>query len=154
MRTITLTEAQQKRINRAFDILGCDIFTDAEKYNARIIELCGMLPELSVLLSHSKRKPSEPKGLMRIIKLANEAYNDTDVGHNLVLDSFRTDESEGCTLALFIARELRETVDPDGAEKDQLTSAIRSLETARADLDYVITAFEVRSAELERLEVV
>ncbi len=77
--------------------------------------------------------------LIHLLKLANRGYPDR--GLRLY---FRPDGTE-CepkyswdTLAQFIVRELRDTYDPNASDLDQLTEAVRVLDTAKRDLDGVI----------------
>ena len=83
-----------------------------------------------------------------LIRIANSAYNTTGIGHDCVKRSAKSGESEGCTLALFIARELTETFAPGEPSEDQLEEAIRVLTNGKDDLDTVIHALREKLSEV------
>jgi len=76
--------------------------------------------------------------LPELIHKASEVYD-----NRAIQDYFEDDEGEhGDTLALFIARELRDTFDPKATDEEQCAEALRVMKVAQLDLDKVIAAFE------------
>lgn len=83
-----------------------------------------------------------------LIKIANDAYNTTGVGADFLKRSAKSGESEGCTLALFMALEIVETFDPHSGDEEQLEQAIHVLERGQADIQTVIDALSAKLASL------
>ena len=75
--------------------------------------------------------------LEKIIEIADKAYGDGLVGRCAADNS-----DHGDTLALFIARELKETYNPDSDDATQRHTAFLALRSAVRELAYVLDAFD------------
>lgn len=73
--------------------------------------------------------------LDEIIAIADDHYPDGLVGRH------HEGEKVYDTLAEFIAVELKDTYDPDASSEAQLREALRAMETARDELEEVVTGF-------------
>jgi hypothetical protein len=76
--------------------------------------------------------------LEKIIEIADKAYGDGLVDL-CAADDTRTDD----TLALFVARELKNTYDPNASDYAQIKAAQHAMTVAISDLSYVEDAFTV-----------
>lgn len=85
--------------------------------------------------------------LEAILEIAATGYPDPDI--------FRTaaklNEDVGDTLALFLAREIRDTYDADASNKEQITEALRALCVAERDVKSVIKAFNDKWDSMDAL---
>lgn len=78
-----------------------------------------------------------------IIAIANEAYPDGKVQQAFEAETGSIDEfMVGDTLAVFIARELKETFNEAGTDEEQLATAERVMRTASDELHNVLIAFD------------
>lgn len=76
--------------------------------------------------------------LEKIIEIANNAYGDG------LVDMCAADDTQtGDTLALFIARELKETYEPNASDYAQIKAAQHAMTVAISNLLYVEDAFTV-----------
>ncbi len=77
--------------------------------------------------------------LNRLIRLVDGFYPDGLVGQHW---DFRAeqplDAGAGDTLALFIARELSATFDPDAGDREQIAAAVTAMERAAEELGTVV----------------
>jgi hypothetical protein len=85
-----------------------------------------------------------------LIAIVSKSYPD-----NCVQDVYRNEYENadilvGDTLAVFIARELHETFDPDASDRDQLETAQRKIETAMHELRGVVLGIADELAKMER----
>ncbi|MGA2260802.1 MAG: hypothetical protein ABSH28_05130 [Acidobacteriota bacterium] len=78
-----------------------------------------------------------------LIRIADEAYPDGKVQEAFEAECGSLDElMVGDTLAVFIARELKETFDEEASATDQLECALQSIETATKEINAVRAALE------------
>jgi len=73
----------------------------------------------------------------KIIEIADKVYPGF-----IGLYAADNDSDYGDTLALFIARELKDTYDPDASDYAQLEEAAQAMRSAARELSYVLDAFE------------
>jgi len=84
--------------------------------------------------------------LDKIIDIADKVYPDGMVGLY-----FQEEKDHGDTLAQFIAIELKETYDKNAKTEDQLTEAVRVMDTAIRELTSVRDALDDRLITEEQL---
>lgn len=82
--------------------------------------------------------------LRTIVNVADKAYDPLE---NAVAMSHRGEDA-GDTLALFVARELKDVYDPDAPKDLQLTAAFLAMGRARAQLENVETALKEKWRKL------
>ena len=76
--------------------------------------------------------------LVKLLNLANEAYDDGYLAEYFDPDTGTPRAGSGDTLAEFIVREIRDTFDPNATRSEQLEEARRVLLNAVDDLESVI----------------
>ena len=79
-----------------------------------------------------------------LIKLVDKGWYEENGITSLLDQNGEIDETnvEDDTLALFIAKELKDTFDDDSDDENQVLDAITALDAARRDLDKIIDALE------------
>ena len=80
--------------------------------------------------------------LVELLKIADQGYDPFVPSYDKVTGELLDDEVCGDTLALFIVQELVSTFEPSTSLEDRLNTAIVYMETAKEDLDSVITALQ------------
>jgi len=80
---------------------------------------------------------------VELVKIADQGYDSLVPFWDEVFGEFLDDEVCGDKLALFIVQELRDTFEPSASREDQLENAISYMETAKTDIESVITALQV-----------
>jgi hypothetical protein len=78
-----------------------------------------------------------------ILAIADQAYPDGKIQEAFEAQHGSLDElMVGATLAVFIARELKETFDEEASATDQIECALHNIETAMKEIDAVRAALE------------
>jgi hypothetical protein len=87
--------------------------------------------------------------LKQIIEIADQAYSDDDaVERAFAAETGSIDELlVGDSLAVFIAREIKETYDPDATREQQLEEAYRVMSVAHEQLENVLNALAMASTK-------
>jgi hypothetical protein len=87
--------------------------------------------------------------LKQIIRIADQAYSDDGaVERAFAAETGSIDELlVGDSLAVFIAREIKETYDPDATREEQLDEAYRVMSVAHEQLENVLNALAIASTK-------
>jgi hypothetical protein len=87
--------------------------------------------------------------LKQIIEIADQAYSDDGaVERAFEAETGSIDELlVGDSLAVFIAREIKETYDPDTTRENQLDEAYRVMSVAHEQLENVLNALAIASSK-------
>ena len=87
--------------------------------------------------------------LKQIMEIANQAYSDDGaVERAFAAETGSIDELlVGDSLAVFIAREIKETYDPDATREKQLDEAYRVMSVAHEQLENVLNALAIASTK-------
>ena len=87
--------------------------------------------------------------LKQIIKIADQAYSDDGaVERAFAAETGSIDELlVGDSLAVFIAREIKETHDPEATKEEQLDEAYRVMSVAHEQLENVLNALALASTK-------